>query len=174
MSNEIRRSERIKNQRRINYKTFKMVSDSEDDLNIENKAPSDKAVSENKNTEDKLKINDETSGRKVCSENKDYGGTSKKEDGTTQDEKIPETKSIICEGENKVSEAESNFFLMIEEIEDYIDEFPINRTTISIEDIETCTEKISQLRTKFRMVIKNLTRVVSASKFDPSVLIIKE
>ena len=75
-------------------------------------------------------------------------------------------KSIICEGEDKVSEAESNFFLMIEEIEDYIDEFPINRTTISIEDIETCTEKISQLRTKFRMVIKNLTRVVSASKFD--------
>ena len=167
MSSEIRRSERIKKQERIDYKTFKMVSDSDDNSKKEDEAFENKTVSKNKNTEGNSKTKDKASSSEADPENKNYEDSSKKTDETTQDEK----NSIARENENspfKSSEVESNFYLIKEEIEDYIDEFPINRTTHSIEDIETCIEKISQLRTEFRMITKNLARTVSASKFDSS------
>ena len=145
MSSEIRRSERIKKQERIDYKTFKMVSDSDDNSKKEDEAFENKTVSKNKNTEGNSKTKDKASSSEADPENKNYEDSSKKTDETTQDEK----NSIARENENspfKSSEVESNFYLIKEEIEDYIDEFPINRTTHSIEDIETCIEKISQLQ----------------------------
>ena len=49
MSSEVRRSERIKKQERIDYKTFKMISNSDDNSKKEDEALKDKTDLENKN-----------------------------------------------------------------------------------------------------------------------------
>ena len=66
---------------------------------------------------------------------------------------------------------ECKFSILLEEVEDHIDENPINNCTVSIEDIDSCIEKIEKLRSELRIVnrviISNLRTDEYTTSFGP-------
>ena len=60
----------------------------------------------------------------------------------------------------------STYGVLKEEIEDYIDENPTNQTIVSIDDIESCIEKITVLRTQFRQTVKQIEVSVDREQFN--------
>ena len=60
----------------------------------------------------------------------------------------------------------STYGVLKEEIEDYIDENPTNQTIVSIDDIESCIEKITVLRTQFRQTVKQIEASVDREQFN--------
>ena len=56
--------------------------------------------------------------------------------------------------------------LLREEIEDFIDENPPNLTVISIQDIDSCIETITALRTQFRQIVKEIEDILPIDDFE--------
>ena len=56
--------------------------------------------------------------------------------------------------------------ILKDEIEDYIDENPTNDSVVSIDDIESCIDKITNLRTQFRQTVKNIQVIVDEEHFN--------
>ena len=62
----------------------------------------------------------------------------------------------------------SKYDVLKEEVEDYLDENPINYTIVSVEDIDSCIEKVTDLRSQFRQVVKNIQLDMSKEHFESS------
>ena len=60
----------------------------------------------------------------------------------------------------------SNYDVLKEEIEDYMDENPTNYTIVSVDDIDSCVEKITDLRSQLRQAVKNIQLAVSKDNFE--------
>ena len=56
--------------------------------------------------------------------------------------------------------------LIIDEIDDFIDENPVNHTIIDAGDTDECITKISQFRSEFRVIIKDLSNNLSSTDFE--------
>ena len=79
------------------------------------------------------------------------------------------TKKINQQEMDPVSDLKylkSNYDIIKEEIEDYIDENPTNHTIVSIDDIESCINKITDLRTQFRQTVKQIQISVDREQFN--------
>ena len=78
----------------------------------------------------------------------------------------PITKKMNQHPVSDLKYLKSNYDVLKEEIEDYIDENPTNHTIVSIDDIETCIDKITDLRTQFRQTVKQIQISVSREDFN--------
>ena len=66
--------------------------------------------------------------------------------------------------ENKV--LNSKYVILKEEIDDFIDENPTNYTVVSAEDADTCVNKITEFRTYFRQICKDIQDLISPDQFN--------
>ena len=60
----------------------------------------------------------------------------------------------------------SKYDVLKDEIEDYIDENLINHTIVSVGDIESCIDKITDLRTQFRQTVKEIQNSLDIEQFN--------
>ena len=60
----------------------------------------------------------------------------------------------------------TKYDLIKEEIEDFIDENPTNHTIINIGDVDSCVERITEYRTQFRKVSKEIQDIISTEDFN--------
>ena len=70
------------------------------------------------------------------------------------------------EKEQELIKLESKFITLLEEIDDHIDENPINRYTVSVEDIDSCVDKIEKLRTQQRTVNREIASKLKSDEYD--------
>ena len=103
-----------------------------------------------------------------------------KEDGSTQVIKVTSQLSELklsnvntseksTENSSKLTDLlhlKSNFDIIKEEVEDFIDENPTNYTVVTVEDIDFCIEKNSSLRSQLRQIVKNIQLEISAEQFE--------
>ena len=75
-------------------------------------------------------------------------------DGSGQDS--VENKEHFDNSTQIMHTLDSKYSVIKDEIDDFIDENPINMTTVFVSDIDTCIDKISQLRTDFRIICKEI------------------
>ena len=62
----------------------------------------------------------------------------------------------------------SKYSVAKDEIEDFIDENPVNMTTVCISDIDSCLDTITKLRTEFRIVCKEMSTFLHMHNLDDS------
>ena len=62
----------------------------------------------------------------------------------------------------------SSYDILNEEIDNFIDENPTNDTIVSVEDIDACISKITDLRSQYRKTVKSVQLLVSPEQFEAS------
>ena len=60
----------------------------------------------------------------------------------------------------------SKYSLFKEEIDDFMDENPTNQTLVSADDVEVCIEKVTQLRSKFRGISKDIENILGMDQYN--------
>ena len=59
----------------------------------------------------------------------------------------------------------SKYDILKDEIEDYIDENPTNYSIVSIDDIDSCVQKITDLRSQLRQIVKQIQIAMDTEQF---------
>ena len=70
------------------------------------------------------------------------------------------------EQDQEIIKLESKFIILLKEIDDHIDENPINKYTVSIEDIDNCVDKIEKLRSQQRTVNREIANKLKSDEYD--------
>ena len=68
--------------------------------------------------------------------------------------------------ENEIKALESKFVITMEEIDDHIDENPINRSIVAVEDIDSSVDKIEKLRSQQRSINRELTNKIESDAYE--------
>ena len=69
---------------------------------------------------------------------------------------------------SNLQQLKSSYDILNEEIEDFMDENPTNDTIVSVEDIDSCISKITDLRSQYRKTVKSIQLLVSSDQFEAS------
>ena len=64
-----------------------------------------------------------------------------------------------------LTELKSKYDILKEEIDDFIDENPTNYSVVSVDDIDLCIDKITELRSQFRQTVKNIEISMKKEQF---------
>ena len=86
-----------------------------------------------------------------------------------------DANSIINKTQNQ--QLLTRFCVLKDEINDFIDENPINQSLINVLDIDNCINKISILRTEFRTLCKEVSKTAADSSYvdsESTLALIKE
>ena len=67
---------------------------------------------------------------------------------------------------SQIQHLASRYSIAKDEIEDFIDENPINMTIINVDDIDTCIQTIINLRTEFRVIFNEISIQVQNLQLD--------
>ena len=87
---------------------------------------------------------------------------SKKQDIDAVDLQV---KPSLNERDSEIINLESKFLTLLEEIDDHIDENPINKLTVSIEDIDSSVDKVERLRSQQRAVNREIARKLTSEEY---------
>ena len=77
--------------------------------------------------------------------------------------KTEESKAVSSK---ELHSLRSKYSLIKDEIDDFMDENPVNVTTVFVSDIDACLEKISKLRTDFRVACNEMNTFLLMHKID--------
>ena len=91
----------------------------------------------------------------------------------TRKMKMNEDKSMVIESSSEVNNQDetsllkikSKYTLLKQEIDDYMDENPTNETCIYFADVDTCIDKITQMRTEFRTICIDLENTMPTAQY---------
>ena len=64
---------------------------------------------------------------------------------------------------------ESKYALVKEEIDDFIDENPINHTIFNADDVDICIEKVTDFRCQFRQICKDIQNPIPTENMNPPI-----
>ena len=75
-------------------------------------------------------------------------------------------KSSMNEHDQEIINLKSKFITLLKEIDDHIDENTINKYTVSIEDIDSCVDKIEKLRSQQRGVNHDIACKLKSEEYE--------
>ena len=109
-----------------------------------------------------------------------FDNMANKQDSDDTSDLLP--KPGMNEHEQGIASLESKFVTLLEEIDDHIDENPINKYSVSIEDIDDCVGKIEKLRSQQRAVNREIARNLTSDeyklqfgeRYEPAMASVKE
>ena len=72
------------------------------------------------------------------------------------------------ENNEEIIKLQCKFSILLEEVDDHIDENPINNCMVSIQDIDSCIEKIEKLRSELRIINRVIISNLKKQEYDVS------
>ena len=117
-----------------------------------------------KSTRDKPRINYKvlnTTGEKVYIDDPVMQSSSDQQKIVSQMDDIKQNETEL-----NLKMLHSKYVLLKEEIDDFMDENPTNQTLVSADDVEVCIEKVTQLRSKFRGICKDIENLLELDQFN--------